>query len=300
MRHCKEAASYQSMFDALWSEVLLRTVIRPNSALGFALLVTENRIFPEFSGLEGCFERSQEGLRLLSSHVLAHLNIITEEDVSKLPFSAEHPEMTIDKENLQVLFQHVAKRGDTLNPTVPPATALHIAIERGNRAAVDMILQASRITANTNTMAILYTREGGFGFPIIVAVLAKSPSMIKTLLKADRYQFSPPETANCAEEEAFVPYVSDQWILQNYGSPALHMAMLDLAEDDLINLIDVAKPKDINMQDRRGEAALHIAVWRNQLKLVRALVKKYNANVDAVDNSDWTIGFTAFMGRDTE
>ena len=160
LRHCSFAAKERSLFDELWSVVLDNVVLAPDSAFGFAILAEGScaDLVPGHSwnstsctSILGIYNGR---LELLCSQVLARFGLIDSADVSRLHFGGAVTGVRSDNDRQRRLFEHVACRAgikypeDSRQPVadgllyLPPdgRTALHIAIERRNKAAVDIFL----------------------------------------------------------------------------------------------------------------------------------------------------------------
>ena len=329
LRHCALAAEKRSMFDALWSKVLDNVVLNPGSALGFTLLVERTNIFPNRGSrrrLNGarlrfglCLLRESDGhISLLPSHVLAILNIIHEDDVSRLRLTVENTGGTPEEVRQRRLFEHAACVGGDLPKPFESqfkATALHIACYYQNPAAVDMILRATELLSNDSVSSILFTRcrypklphlifpiiAYQYDYPIGIAIRSMvGPHIVKTLLKFERCNPSMGGVGS-RPSSAIEPYISKQWSLPStrprYSRPVLHLATNYLREDEVCHLLSVARPEDINIQDWIGYTMLHCAARKGLLRLVRELVEKYDADIEAKDKLRRTPSYLAFRAK---
>ena len=316
LRHCAVAAKKRSMFDAVWSKVLDCVVLNSDSALGYTIQVA-NTIYIDNAGstFEGtdrngsCFLRALEGqITLLPSHVLAVLNIIHEDDVSRL---------RLEEDRQQRLFEHVACVGGNIDlpliisPRQATATALHLACDSQNRAAVDMILQASKCLSNDSARLMLFTKCYSHGYPIAIATLSvlfrlKLRSehrliqfrIVETLLKFERWDSSMRDIGS-HPKSATEPYKSKQWSLIDLGKPVLFRAARYFEENQMCHLLSIAQPEDINIRDPWGYTVLHRSVERGFLTLVRELVEIYDADIEAEGKDGKTPSAIAFEnGKD--
>ena len=84
LKHCRYAAETQSMFDEIWIKVLQEVVMSHSSAFAFVGLIWGKYLGPvsalSFAEIVG---ENEEGVReILSTHALAWLDIVHEDDVS--------------------------------------------------------------------------------------------------------------------------------------------------------------------------------------------------------------------------
>ena len=317
LRHCEIAAKKRSMFDGVWSKVLDRVILSSVSAFGFTILIERNINLQNVRtglmdsyALRRCLGEWEERIKLFPSHVLALLNIIHEDDVSDLRFTTEKPWGTIGEDRQRCLFEHAAcVGGDFTTPTkrfssYEKPTALHLACENNNRAAVDMILQATKCFSKDSANSILFTlTESGF-YPISLAVIGCFPNiklslfdMIEVLIKFEKDNSSMSGVGS-RPHSTTVPYESKQWSLISRGEaplwPALHMAAAYLDEDQMCHLLSVARPEDINMRTQSGDTVLHTIARRGFVTLARKLVEEYGAIIEAESDDGSTPPFLAF------
>ena len=334
LEHCALAAEKRSMFDALWSKVLDNVILSPVSALGFTILVEEGYIFRNRGGEVGlCVLRESEGhVNLLPSHALAILNIIHEDDVSRLRFTTANPGGTPEEDRQRRLFEHAACVGGNLRHFKGrlSATALHLACGHQNPAAVDMILRATEWLSKDSVNLILFTqcktgrltqklrqsithyRYKEYNYPIGTAFrdsgvpFKDMPSqlhIIETLLKFERCNASVSGVGSRSHLTT-EPCISKQWSLPIATSvsyqPALPLATIRLEEDQLCHLLSVARPKDINIRDTMGYTVLHRAAREGLLRLAHELVEKYDADIEAKARMGETPSFLAFLNKKFE
>lgn len=62
--------------------------------------------------------------------------------------------------------------------------------------------------------------------------------------------------------------------------------MLDLGKDKVAKIL-VQNDANVNLQNKEGNTALHVAVEKRQLKIVEILVQNL-ADIDIRNNNDWT------------
>ena len=333
LRHCALAARKRSMFDAVWSKVLDRVILDPGSAFGFIVLVeTTLKLDCGFPGSRGaiswvtcknsCLLGQREGrVHLLYSHALALLNIIHEDDVSRLQLVTEKPSGAIEEDpqrRLRCLFKHTACVGGDIKRSRPffngenKATAVHLACRTQNRAAVDMMLQSTKFLSDNGADTILLTKTEDYDFPIGIAMWRTSwwqssytqsqYEMVKTLLKFERYQSCMTSVENYPDPAA-EPLKSKQWsLLCDAGKrdviclqPAPHLAVKYFEEDQMCDLLDVARPEDINIRGDLGYTVLHEAAEKGFLKVAGELVEKYGADIEGESMIGLTPSLIAYM-----
>lgn len=310
------------MFDGVWSKVLDRVILEPISAFGFTILAEEPVIFTNYTRLRmnsSCvLGDSEEGIIVLPSHVLAFLNIIHEDDLSSLQLTTEKPCRPFEDQNRQRrLFEHATWIGESFQRpdsfgSPETANALQIACESQNRAAVDMILRATRSLFSDSAFTILFrTRTPYHDYPIHMTIQSRGSKLsdklsnfhiVETLLKLERCDFSMCDFSSHPQLAA-EPYVSQQWSLRsmdlNSGEPALHRAVEYFEEDQMSHLLSIARPTDINVRDDMGFTVLHLIVRRGSLGLTRELVELYNADIEAESTEGLTPPYLALKkGKD--
>ena len=321
LRHCALAANKRSIFDAVWSKVLDRVILDPVSAIGFTILVQEFFVLPDTnnhlswyrtSGL--CLLGEWEGrFTLFPSHFLALLDIIHEDDVSRLRLTTDKPCGTSREEDRQRrLFEHAAcVGGDFRRPLEyydrKIATALHLASINRNNAAVDMILQANKFLSSDSASSILFTRCEAYDYPMTRAISRDSQHgsddmlsqfhIVETLLKFERDN-SIMSSTGCRPHSATEPYISKQWLLEtrllHHSYPVFHQAAKHFEQDQMSHLLGVAQPEDINIRDWMGCTVLHKVAKRGFLALTRKLVEEYDADIEAEDYDGYTPSSVAF------
>ena len=321
LQHCAVAARKRSMFDAVWSDVLDRLILDPHSAFGFTILVDEKPFIPKEADFlmmsrefRLCLLGQSEGrISLFPSHFLALLNIIHEDDVSRLSLNTEMPCGTLEEDRQRRLFKHAAcVGGDFTNPlksfnSKGTATALYLACGYLNKAAVGMILQATKCLSSNSAKSILFTKCHILpmkydeyiisDYPIAIAIYKYGNQLTKfeiveTLLKFERYHSSGLGSQHSATEL----YISKQWslVVSPWSEPALHLAAGHFEEDQMRHLLSVARPEDINIRDQDGFTVLHLAAMRGFLRLAEELVDNYGADIEAKSNDGRTPSFIAF------
>ena len=325
LRHCALAARKRSMFDAVWSKVLDRVILDPGSAFGFIVLVEKKlqiqpvfarglRIFfrkgfrPKFNN--SCLLGQLEGrVHLLYSHVLVFLDIIHEDDVSRLRLATEKPCGPIeddDQQRLRRLFEHAACVGGGITCSNPflgrgaKATALQLACLDRNRAAVDMIFQFTKSLSEDDTNAILLTKTPDHDLPIGMAICKRQFHITETLLKFDRCH-SGTTGVSSHLNPVTDDYTSKQWsLLCKFSIPALHLAVEFFDENKVCQLLGVARPEDINIRDSMGFTVLYRAVRKGFLGLVVELIENYGADIEAKSADGWTPALIALVSRQDE
>lgn len=323
LRHCDLAARKRSMFDDIWSKVLDRVILAPVSAFGFTMLVDESIVFsdPKFIDQDWLYVlgESEGHIKLFPSHALAGLNIIHEDDLSRLQLPTGEPCGVFESQARQRrLFEHAACVGNNFPPNdfrshSGTENALQIACNTKNRAAVDMILQATEsLSSNSVNSIILATQDRHYNSPIAIAIrkhsfaAGRDPSyfhIIETLLKFGRCNSSMRGVSSRLHLAAG-PYISKQWSLESSNNassgPALHLVAELFEEHQISHLLSIARPEDINTRDRWGCSILHIAAMRGFLGLTRELVEEYDADIEAKTIDGWTPSYLALGTKEEE
>lgn len=300
MRHCSFAAQKRSMFDELWTEVLDSVVLSPDSAFGFVTIVEGWMSEPDHKKPDRlisilCLLRVHEGrFELLHSHVLTLRNIIHEDDLFNLRLGSSATE---GPNRQRALFRHAAYTGGNLIDSglrgmlfwADKRTALHIACAMWNNAAVEMILQTVHILTDGAVDAELLSKPGDYNIPLCMAIGMSQPDIAETLLKFEK-QYQNKAGGNQRADATDEWYTSKQWslICTRTGKTALGLAIEKLDVDVLYGLLSIARPVDINAPDDAKNTALHIAVKCGRLELVKILVEKYEANIEAKNSERQT------------
>ena len=331
LRHCAIAARKRSMFDTVWSKVLDRVILDPGSAFGFIVLVEKKLELQEYfrrrqfllrflrpEPNNSCLLGQLEGrVHLLYSHVLALLNIIHEDDVSRLRLAMTKPSGLIEEDEqrrLRCLFKHAACVGGDITRSRPffrrasKATAVHLACITRNRAAADMMLLSAKCLSDDDANGILFTKFEDFDYPIAIAIgnswrqtrdSVSGFPITETLLKFEKSHSNTISVGNHLNP-ATDPCISDQWLLLcnggiEYIQPALLLAVSAFNENQMCHLLGIARPEDINIQGLDGLTVLHIAAAKDFLRLAGELVEKYDADIEAKSEDGWTPAFSALL-----
>ncbi|KAI2607977.1 hypothetical protein GGR54DRAFT_390625 [Hypoxylon sp. NC1633] len=288
LRHCAHAAEKRSMFDKLWTRVLNIAILSSDSAFRLVMM-WPNAIRCPYRGndfLPSEFIKSHKGSKtLLYSHVLAFLDIINEDDFSCFRLGNLTGEaLQVDDETIrqQLLFKDAATR-------LRGRTALDIACQTGNEVAVNMILQATYFLSGPITVSDMFIiRERLVKSPLEVAIKYRSLDAAKTLLKFDS-QHSITTSGDQRSNSTVGSYLSEQWSQLTMAfrpRPLLLYAIEELEERQVLDLLSIAQPKDINKRDGDGWTALDEAIKRDLGKLTQELVEKYGADVNAAKLGD--------------
>lgn len=312
LQHCFRAAKKRSIFDDLWMEVLNSVILSSDSAFAFVTLASQSFDNPEM--LEPSSEstefprrfipfsfghvfREHEGsLEMLYTHVLAVLDIIGENDIldSQLGNSEQGG---CDKDWLELLFKHAACKGGDIfgdrgvrsSTDQHGVTALTIACQNHNHAAVRMILQASHhFSGKATSIDLLFgPKRMGFATPICIAFVNSDIGIARTLLEFEK------QYINTAKDGL------QQWSqrCQLTGITAVTLAVGRLKEDEIRDLLIIAHPSDINVQDEDGNSALHVAAAKGYHQLVQDLVETYKATIEIFNNYGYTPAFLASYCR---
>jgi len=131
-------------------------------------------------------------LRLLPSHVLARLNIIGENDITRLGLEVQEPESIFTPAQLKRLFEHsvyvggafIRSREISYHWVIRPMTALEIATREGNRAAIHMMLQSRRGRFSDNSATPPYDLwKASDSIALWLAAVLGHEAIVKLLLE---------------------------------------------------------------------------------------------------------------------
>jgi ankyrin repeat protein len=309
-RHCFTAAQKRSMFDGLWTEVLDRVILSPESAFGYVTLLQPTFANPNSEKPVYLLNRSHllrlhhGRLELLYSHCLAFLDIIDRDDLARLQLGESSIEVGSEKDRQRRLFEHVACKGVsseslalTIHSRIQPGdqTALHIALWRRNAAAVEMILQAALVLSEFRCVAGMLSKPRRGNSPLSMAILDSQFPLAEKLLLWERKWWEKSEAYEPAR-----PFVTSQWSAKDEksGRTALSLAIQHFTEDQTCHLLSLVRPDDSNMLDEKPiprNTPLHIAAAYGYLQLVTDLVEKYGADSLAINSRMETPAFCAFQ-----
>ncbi|WP_413729106.1 ankyrin repeat domain-containing protein [Sodalis sp. RH22] len=137
------------------------------------------------------------------------------------------------------------------------ATALHFAVDAGNVEVFDAICK------NENTDVNIVDQDGNTA--LMKAIFKKQNEMVRQLLKRN-------DIILCQQDQRC--------------RELLHTAVLGGNDDILPDLLETLA--DVNIEDRRGDTALHIAVIKGAKETVDRLLTASKINIDARNRGLWT------------
>lgn len=291
-RHCQHAADNDEVFDPLWTRIVRELILQHKTA--FALwwqLWFEGARVPFFGRrtLSEIFGDYAGERVILISHTLALLSLKADSisDV-QLEKAAKAPlERSTEEDLVESLVQHAACKN--LNG----ANVLHLACSTNNGSILNLMLQAIlHRHGGLNHVFKLLTEVDHKRTPLSWASFesrfsdGESKSTMETLL---RFETNYSRQNGCDQSSNWAP--SDcLWGKRFMRSGTALNWVLWMYEDDdeIIRLLDIHKPCNIDQTDNKGETALHIAALYGRFKLVKALVERYHATVDVPDNGSKT------------
>ena len=198
----------------------------------------------------------------------------------------------MEGDNLRRLFEHAAcVGGDFCCPIFPnsrrkKATALQLACMNKNSAAVNAILQANTCLSGDGTVEILFNETEHEKSPVCIAVDECCFEIVESLLEFEKCHSGMTSDGSC---------ISKQWSIDVGSRLALHKAIRNFDEDQMLHLLGIARPENINIRDPKGLTVLHQAAKYGRLRLARELVEKNDADLGAKSRQGWTPPFVAFV-----
>ena len=309
LSHFPKAARKRSLDDPIWKDFVQHLVLSSDSAFGAVLLDrTDNWFlipvlpFMRLPESRSCLLLEGRRFRILSSHILACLPVFDEYDclsaTSTRNTAGARDSVELLKDICTVGGDPEAKRvglpiyyGDNLGDEGPiEANALHIACRFYNEGAVRAILHAAKLSSPNTLSDILCSRTRQQSFPLLIAIHGSNATIASILLEADR-QLVSKNAQTGGPEGMSSTYTSSQWELAcGFGYPyvsdtILVYAIERLKEEEILSLLKIAGPENINARYLEGQTLLHYAVKNQKDALARALVEIYGADKTA-RNSD--------------
>jgi hypothetical protein len=294
IRHCFAAAEKSSMFDKIWVRFLDEVVLLPTSAL--TVLATNWEyllLLPEGNThvlRHMCIARKgQEDIELLYSHVLALLNIIDEDDVCRLQPSYQNlqsPTPHSEEARYHQLFRGANIPGGISGGRV---TALQIACLLDNRSAVEAFLYTTHYIYDGRFDAAILSQafDNYCNVPLCMAIYNQQTGIAKKLLAFETdYPISNEDSASARSASGPGVKVAQQWSFRcsDTGRTALSLAAQFLSEEETLKLLSIARPADIDIEDKHGITTLHVAAGYGHRRLVTELEETYKAKSDAQDH----------------
>ena len=279
LQHFPNAAQKPSLDDPIWKGFIERLVQSSDSVLGALLLNNTDTWFfdnsfkwwwTNLSDGRSCLDLVDGQLRILSSHILACLPVFDEYD----HVCSTSTRDTAGAPKFVELFQDMCTLGGHFEDTLaaqqlaaslegPPleANALQLACTFDNAGTVRAILHAAkRLPSNTlNTM--LRSRTESCSYPLDIAIEHRNVTIASMLLEVDRQVVD--QAAGTEGPESPSPrYISSQWELRirfgNFGTgDILRKAVMGFQQTEMLRLLEVAWPEDINAYDGEGETLLN-------------------------------------------
>lgn len=276
-RHCELAADKYVISDPLWTRVLRELLLHPKTA--FALWW---RIW--FRSPLTLYDRHLENILgdyagervILISHPLVFLKLKTDSvwDVQLEKAAKAPPERSTEEDLVESLVRHAACK--SLNG----ANVLHLACWANNGSILKFMLQAilQRHGGVARVFELLeeeYKSQTPF---VVTCARHRYHSDVWEILL--RFENGCDQSSNRARSLCLWSQSQDDW----GGRTALMKALETLEENEVIRLLDIHKPCDIDVQNGyRMETVLHIAVMWGMVQLVKVLVGKCHAKLNVHD-----------------
>ncbi|KAF6221667.1 hypothetical protein HO133_001635 [Letharia lupina] len=299
-RHCELAADKHVISDPLWTRVLRELLLHPKTA--FALwwqIWFKDPLHPWEPGYRYLEEilGDYAGERvILISHALVFLKLKTDsvwdvqlEKAAKAPLGR-----SIEEDLAESLVRHAACKN--LNG----ANALHLACEANNGSLLNLMLQAIlQRPGGVARVFELLEEEYKSQTPFIWAIKfevdwAHPQSSYDFDVKGGflRFENDNPRPNGCdqsSNEAASLCLWSQSCKSWSDFETALMQALYWLEENEVIRLLDIHKPCNIDVQAGNSKrTVLHLAAMDGKIQLVKVLVEECDANVDVRDGEDKT------------
>ncbi|MCJ1470251.1 hypothetical protein MMC07_008896 [Pseudocyphellaria aurata] len=308
LTHFPKAARKRSLDDPVWKDFIHRLVLPSDSAFG-AFLLDETDEWFSFSDIphlrkdsRWCLHSEGGRLRILPSHILARLPVFDTDDcvssTSTRDTDEAHDcvELLKDMCTLGGNFKDDVRRGVWARPTHPifeelqpiQANALQLACVFDNVGAVRAILRAAKLSSPNTLSEMLRSTTQIYSYPLFYAMQRQNVTIASILLEADRQPVSGNAETGGPDGLSFT-YTSSQWELETgTREPLLKTAVELLKQEEMLSLLKVAQPEDINQRYKNGNTLLHCAVEYKMYVLARALVLVYGADKTVKNNQQLT------------
>ncbi|KAL8792542.1 MAG: hypothetical protein Q9195_004841 [Heterodermia aff. obscurata] len=310
LTHFPKAARKRSLDDPVWRDFKQRLVLPSDSAFGVFLLNNADNWFGHYNiprerkHSKSCLHSEGGRLKILPSHILACLPVFDEYDgvssISTRDTAGAHDCVKLLKDmcTLRGNFEdYVIAKNLSFRMSREPehAHALHLACSFENAGAVRAILNAAKLLSPNALSEMLRSNTQSYSFPLFITIELRNVTIASILLKADRQPVT--ENAETSGAEGLSTYTSSQWNLKQKNlrykdfkhkeilkyEPILMKAAHDLKEEDVLTLLKVARPENINTKDENGDTLLHYAVRDGKNVLTRDLVQIYGADKTATN-----------------
>lgn len=295
-RHCELAADKHVFSDPLWTRVLRELILHHKTA--FALwwriwskvpLKLDDRHLEDILG-DYAGERV-----ILISHTLALLNLKADSvwDVQLEKAAKDPPERSTEEDLVESLVRHAACK--SLNG----ASVLHLACRAQNGSILNLMLQVILQRHGVARVFELLDEEYTSPTPFIWAVknldwASSQSSIVDTDVMEILLRFendnSRPNGCDQSSNEAASLCIWSQSDKSRTDRDTILMQALDwLKENDVIRLLDIHKPCNIDVQaEDSKKTVLHLAALMGKVELVKVLVGECHANVDVHDRRNRT------------
>ena len=308
LRHCHAAAIRRSIFDELWIEVFDKVIIPINPTFTYSITASywfdEPSWIPSTDSLdifpiESLFMHHNGVCKPLYPRIVAWLDITCWDDFSQsqLENLITDPSKQSDHEKRlslllgdPALFQDLAVQEE----------AFYIASQRSNEAAISLLLQGAChrygrqqvLDLLTLTPAQVGERKRRYT-AFTLAVHRGNTPILKMLLHFEiQLTRAMGQIHNGQAQEEVC--VAKQWALAPYSEPIFYHVLRTFNEDDISELLKIARPQNLNMTDARKHNALHFAAARGFLRLTKELVESHGLDFRKADFFERTPAFFAF------
>ena len=293
-RHCIYAAEKQSIFDKVWSD-MIQGVLLPLKLRSFDIISALHTYCnlddnPYLRNTRLFIYRESEGKsHFLFSHFLVWLDIIHDDDVSRLR-RMDLRTAPSDTGTPEGMLRHFTEHAVTQS-TRGEANALHLACLRGNAAAVKLVLESTYDLFGKEACTDLLSSQSRIfpskGTPFVLSVTddlvwqeVHTTAVMETLLWFEsRYldTADDKEKAHSSQES----HRAQQW---SHVCPrnrnALTYAMQIFEEEIVCRLLKIAGPIAIDKPDKSGYTPLMAAAHMHRLDITRILVEEYHADLN--------------------
>ena len=307
LRHCHTAAARRSIFDELWIEVFDEVIIPINPIFTYSMIASYwhgetswRRSTDNWKNvnIENMFTRHAGVCKPLYPHILAWLDITCWDDFSQDQMKrwfTDSSNRNDHEKRLSLLL------GDPvlLQDLVVQEAALYIASLRSNEAALSLLLQGTCHRDGRQRVLDLLTltlpesvRMFRSYTAFTLAVVSEDTPILKLLLHFE-IQLTREIHNDQAQEKICV---AKQWALTvpRFGSAFLYV-LRRFNEDDISELLKIARPQNINMADGYyGQNALHFTAARGFFRLTKELVESHGLDFRRGDFRKRTPAFFAF------
>lgn len=298
-RHCELAADKYVISDPLWTRVLKELILHHKTAFALWWRVW----FKDPAASSDPFKRGLENILgdyagervFLIPHTLALLKLEADSvwDVQLEKAAKAPPERSTEEDLVESLVRHAACKN--LNG----ANVLHLACRVDNGSILKFMLQAilQRHGGVARVFELLeeeYKSQTPFAwacapFAWPCARGRYESDVVEILLRFENNNLRPNGCDQSSNGARSLCLWSQSCRKSGGGQTNLMQALYCFEENEVIRLLDIYKPCNIDVQAKNSKrTVLHLAAMRGKIQLVKVLVEEYDASVKVLDSEGRT------------